>query len=120
MYQIIVNMYAGLISPETRYCYCQIAREEFLPIIYLYLAVGLFIIYLQDTPTTFESYIETAESTGERSRAIEEIPDNARWDRRNRSFDRIDPRTCVQSLTILSQSKLEIPKAKGCDDSNRI
>lgn len=61
---------------------------------------------------TFESYIETAESTGERSQATEEIPDNARWDRRNRSFDHIDPRICVQSLTILSQSKLGIPKKK--------
>lgn len=62
--------------------------------------------------STFESYIETAESTGGRNRAIEEIQDNARWDRRNRSFDRIDLQTCVQSLTILFQSKLGTPKIK--------
>lgn len=63
-------------------------------------------------PTTFENYIETAELTDGRNQATEEIPDNAHWDRRNRLFDRIDPRTCVQSLTILSQSKLETPKTE--------
>lgn len=63
-------------------------------------------------PTTFENYIETAELTDGRNQATEEIPDNAHWDRRNRLFDRIDLRTYVQSLTILSQSKFGTPKTE--------
>lgn len=61
---------------------------------------------------TFESYIEIAELTDGHSQAIEEILGNVRWDHRSQSFDHIDPQTCVQSLTILSRLKLEIPRIK--------
>lgn len=62
--------------------------------------------------TTFENYIEIVGLTDGHNRATEEILDNARWGRRNQSFDHIDPRIYVHSLTILSRLKLEIPRIK--------
>lgn len=66
-------------------------------------------MYLRDTQRTFGNYTEIAELADGRSRATAGTPDNARSGRRNRWSGRIDPRTCVQSLTTLSHTRLGIP-----------